>query len=146
MRVMVMIKGSGADEAKATPTEEMFAAMATYNEELVKAGIMLDGDGLRPSKDGAKVVFENGDVSVVDGPFTEAKEIIGGYWVWEVSTLEEAVQWAKKCPSDPAFGSLQVLEIRPFFEADDFGPEFTPELREREERLAEQIRAQHPGA
>lgn len=146
MRVMVMIKGSGADEAKVTPTEEMFAAMATYNEELVKAGIMLDGDGLRPSKEGAKVVFENGDVSVVDGPFTEAKEIIGGYWVWEVSTLEEAVQWAKKCPSDPNFGSRQVLEIRPFFEADDFGPEFTPELREREERLAEQIRAQHPDA
>lgn len=146
MRVMVMIKGSGADEAKATPTEEIFAAMGAYNEELVKAGLMLDGDGLRPSKDGAKVVFENGDVSVVDGPFTEAKEIVGGYWVWEVSSLEEAVQWAKRCPSDPTFGSRQVLEIRPFVELDDFGPEFTPELREREERLAEQIRAQRSGA
>lgn len=146
MRVLVMIKGSGADEDKIEPTEEMFAQMGAYNEELVKAGIMLGGDGLRPSKDGAKVVFEGGDVSVVDGPFTEAKEIVGGYWIWEVSSLEEAVEWAKKCPSDPSFGARQVLEIRPYFEAEDFGEAFTPELRAKEEELAAQIKAQHPDA
>lgn len=145
MRVMVMIKGTGAAEAT-QPSEEAFAAMAAYNEDLAKAGILLDGDGLRPSTDGAKVVLEAGEVSVVDGPFTEAKEIVGGYWVWQVSSLEEAVEWAKRCPSDPHFGSRQVLEIRPYFETEDFGPELTPELREREERLAEQIRAQHAGS
>lgn len=138
MRVMVMIKGSGADEAKITPTAEMFAAMGAYNEQLAQAGILLDADGLRPSKDGAKVVFEDGDVSVVDGPFTEAKEIIGGFWLWEVSSLEEAVQWARKCPSDPSYGSLQVLEVRPLFEAEDFGPELTGDRRERIERLKAQ--------
>ncbi|MBX9243306.1 YciI family protein [Actinotalea ferrariae] len=146
MRVLVMIKGSGADEDKIAPTEEMFAQMGAYNEELVKAGIMLGGDGLRPSKDGAKVVFDGGDVSVVDGPFTEAKEIVGGYWIWEVSSLEEAVEWAKKCPSDPSFGVRQVLEIRPYFETEDFGEAFTPELRAKEEELAAQIKAQHPDA
>lgn len=141
MRVMVMIKGTPEDEGR-PPSEEAFAAMTAYNEELVKAGIMLDGDGLRPSADGAKVIFEDGGTSVVDGPFTEAKEIIGGFWVWDVSSLEEAIEWARRCPADPHFGYRQVLEIRPFFEAEDFGPELTPELREREERLAEQIRAQ----
>ena len=146
MKVIVMIKGSGADEAKATPTEQMFTAMGAYNEELVKARILLAGEGLRPSSEGVKVVFEGGRTSVVDGPFTEAKEIVGGYWVWEVSSLEEAVQWARRCPKDPNFGSRQVLEIRPFFDLEDFGPELTPELREREERLAEQIRTQHAGA
>ena len=147
MRVMVMIKGSGADEGKAAPTEEMFAAMTAYNEELVKAGIMLDGDGLKPSSEGAKVVWqETGELSVVDGPFTEAKEIVGGYWIWEVSSLEEAVQWARRCPKDPHFGSTQVLEIRPYFETEDFGAEFTPELREREERLVAELQAQKQGS
>ncbi len=145
MRVMVMIKGTGADEDKIASTEEMFAAMGAYNEELVKAGIMLDGDGLRPSSDGAQVVFEGGTTSVVDGPFTEAKEIIAGYWVWQVRSLEEALEWAKRCPADPG-GMRQVLEVRPFFEAEDFGAEFTPELREKEEQLAAQLKAQREGA
>lgn len=143
MRVIVMIKGTGADEGKIAPTQEMFAAMGAYNEQLVKAGIMLDGQGLHPSARGAQVVFEGGTTSVVDGPFTESKEIVAGYWIWQVSTLEEAVEWAKRCPADPTGELRQVLEIRPVFEAEDFGEEYTPELREQDARLAEEIRAQH---
>lgn len=146
MKVMVMIKGSGADENKIAPTEEMFAEMGAYNEQLVKAGIMLAGEGLRPSADGAKVIFEGGTTSVVDGPFTEAKEIVAGYWIWQVSSIEEAVEWARRCPTDAGLGRRQVLEVRPIYEADDFGDAFTPELRAQEERLAAEIRAQHPGA
>jgi hypothetical protein len=146
MRVMVMIKGTGADEDKVVPTEEMFAVMGAYNEELVKAGIMLDGGGLRPSSHGAKVVWEGGETTVVDGPFTEAKEIIGGYWIWEVRSLDEAVEWAKRCPKDSAYGASQILEIRPYVEAEDFGEAFTPELQAKEEALAAEIRAQHPDA
>ncbi|TRW44557.1 YciI family protein [Georgenia yuyongxinii] len=145
MRVMVMIQGTGADESKIGPTEEMLAAMGAYNEQLVKAGIMLDGQGLRPTSDGARVVFEGGTTSVVDGPFTEAKELIAGYWIWQVRSLEEAVEWARRCPADPG-GLRQVLEIRPIFEMEDFGEEYTPELRARDERLAAEIKAQHPGA
>lgn len=143
MRVMVVITGTGADEGKITPTQEMLAAMGAYNEELVKAGIMLGGEGLKPSAEGARVVFEVGDTSVVDGPFTESKELIAGYWLWQVSSLEEAVEWAKRCPSDPKYGATQVLEIRPLFEAEDFGAEYTPELQEANANLAEQIQAQH---
>lgn len=143
MRVMVVITGTGADEGKITPTQEMLAAMGAYNEELVKAGIMLGGEGLKPSTEGARVVFEVGDTSVVDGPFTESKELIAGYWLWQVSSLEEAVEWAKRCPSDPKYGATQVLEIRPLFEAEDFGAEYTPELQEANANLAEQIQAQH---
>lgn len=146
MKVIVMIKGTGEDESKIAPTQEMFAAMGAYNEQLVKAGIMLDGEGLRPSSDGAQVVFEGGTTSVVDGPFTESKEIIAGYWIWQVSTLEEAVEWAKRCPSDPDGKLRQVLEVRPIFELEDFGDEYTPELREQDERLAAEIRAQHSDA
>jgi hypothetical protein len=146
MRVMVMIKGTGADEAKIAPTTEMLAAMGAYNEELVKAGIMLDGQGLKPSAEGVQVVFEAGDTSVVDGPFTESKEIIAGYWVWQVESMEEALEWAKRCPTDPESGLRAILEIRPIFEVEDFGEEYTEELREQDERLAEQIRAQHPEA
>jgi hypothetical protein len=146
MRAMVMIKGSGADEDKIAPTQEMLEAMGAYNEELVKAGIMLDGQGLKQSSEGAQVVFEGGTTSVVDGPFTESKEIIAGYWVWQVDSLEEAVEWAKRCPSDPTGGLRQVLEVRPIFEMDDFGAEYTPELREQDARLAAEIRAQHPDA
>lgn len=141
MKVMVMIKVSGADEDKIAPTKEMFAAMGAYNEELVKAGIMLDGDGLRPSSAGAKVIFEGGTTSVVDGPFTEAKEIIAGYWIWEVRSLEEAVEWVKRCPSDPDNEPRSVLEIRPFATMEDFGDAFTPEQQEQEGRLGERIRA-----
>lgn len=146
MRAMVMIKGSGADEDKIAPTQEMLEAMGAYNEELVKAGIMLDGQGLKPSSEGAQVVFEGGTTSVVDGPFTEAKEIIAGYWVWQVDSLEEAVEWAKRCPSDPTGALRQVLEVRPIFEIEDFGAEYTPELQEQDARLAAEIRAQHPDA
>lgn len=146
MRVIVMIKGTGADESKIAPTEEMLAAMSAYNEELVKAGIMLDGQGLKPSSEGAQVVFEGGTTSVVDGPFTESKEIVAGYWVWQVSSLEEALEWAKRCPSDPSSGLREVLEVRPIFEADDFGPEYTPELRERDARIAEELQARQSGA
>jgi hypothetical protein len=141
MKVMVMIEGSGADEDKIAPTEEMLREMGAYNEQLVKAGIMLDGQGLHPSSKGARVVFEGGSTTVVDGPFTESKEIIAGYWVWEVSSLEEAVEWAKRCPSDPQFGARQVLEVRPIFAAEDFGAEYTEELRARDARLTEEIKA-----
>ena len=110
MRVMVMIEGDGVDEDKIAMTEEAFAAMSAYNEQLVNAGIMLDGDGLKPTSAGARIVFEGGTTSVVDGPFTEAKEIIAGYWIWEVSSLEEAIEWAKKCPTDPNATGRQLLE------------------------------------
>ncbi|AII06848.1 hypothetical protein C8E05_3676 [Rhodococcus wratislaviensis] len=144
MRVMVMIEGAGADEDKIAPTEEMLAAMGAYNEELVNAGIMLDGQGLKPTSAGARVVFEGGTTSVVDGPFTESKEIIAGYWIWEVRSLEEAIEWVKKCPADSGTGLRQLIEVRPIFESEDFGDEFTPELREKEEALAARIREQHP--
>jgi hypothetical protein len=146
MKVMVMIKISGADEDKITPTEEMLTAMAAYNEQLVKAGIMLDGEGLVPSAEGARVVFQGGETSVVDGPFTESKELIAGYWIWQVSSLEEAVEWAKRCPTDPSADITDMLEIRRIAEASDFGDEYTDEVREREERLAEEIRQQQSGA
>jgi hypothetical protein len=139
MKVMVMVKGTAADE-HATPTTEMFEAMGAYNERLVKAGIMLDGAGLKPSARGAQIVFESGTTSVVDGPFTEAKEIIGGYWVWQVNSLEEAVEWARQCPPDPS-GRRMILEIRPYGEEDDYGDALTPELREKEAQLAAQLRA-----
>jgi hypothetical protein len=140
MKVMVMIKGAGADESRIAPTREMLA-MGDYNERLVKAGIVLDGAGLKPSSEGVQLVFEGGTTSVVDGPFTEAKEIIAGYWIWQVNSVEEAVEWAKQCPTDPR-GLRQLLEIRPY-EDDDFGEEYTPELRERDAKLAEEVRAQH---
>ncbi|GHH64398.1 dehydrogenase [Streptosporangium violaceochromogenes] len=118
MKVMVMIKVSGADEDRIVMTPEMTAAMGAYNERLVKAGVMLDGGGLKPSSAGAQVVFEGGTTSVVDGPFTESKEIIAGYWVWQVSSLEEAVEWVRQCPGDPG-GGREVLEIRPYYEEED---------------------------
>lgn len=144
MRVMVMIKGTGAAEST-PPDDAAIAAMTAYNEQLAEAGILLGGDGLRNSDEGAKVVFEADGTSVVDGPFTEAKEIVGGFWTWEVRSLEEAVEWARRCPRDPHFGDGQVLEIRPFFEAEDFAELLTPELREREDRLTEQVRARNQG-
>ena len=115
--------------------------MGDYNQRLVKAGIVLDGAGLKPSSEGAQLVFEGGTTSVVDGPFTEAKEIIAGYWIWQVNSVEEAVEWAKQCPIDPR-GLRRLLEIRPY-EDDDFGEEDTPQLRQRDAKLAEEIRAQH---
>ena len=143
MKVMVMIKSVGADEGKVTPTPEVFEAMTAYNERLAKAGILLDGAGLRPSSAGAKVIMEGGTTSVVDGPFTEAKEISGGFWFWLLNALEAAIVWAKLCPSDRGSGLRQILEIRPYAEAEDFGEAYTSEIREREERITEEVKARH---
>jgi hypothetical protein len=140
MKVMVMLKGAGADESRIASTRAMLA-MGDYNERLVKAGIVLDGAGLKPSSEGVQLVFEGGTTSVVDGPFTEAKEIIAGYWIWQVNSVEEAVEWAKQCPIDPR-GMRRLLEIRRY-EDDDLGEEDAPELPEGDAKLAEEIRAQH---
>jgi len=138
MKFMVMVKATKESEAGVMPDEKLLAAMGKYNEELVKAGIMLDGDGLHPSSKGKRIKFSGGKRTVVDGPFAETKELIAGYWVWQVRSMEEAVEWARRCP-DPMPGEDAELEIRPFFEADDFGQEFTPELRAQEERLREEL-------
>jgi hypothetical protein len=121
------------------PSQELLAAMGKYNEELVKAGIMLAGEGLHPSSRGARVKFSGEKRTVVDGPFTEAKELIAGFWLWQVRSMDEAIEWAKRCPNPT--GAESELELRPVFEAEDFGAEFTPELREQEERLRAQIAA-----
>ncbi|WP_028049530.1 YciI family protein [Cellulomonas sp. URHD0024] len=139
MKVLVMIKGDGADEAKVAPTQEMFETMNAYNEQLVSAGIMLGGEGLKPSSQGAKVVFEHGETSVVDGPFTEAKEIVAGYWIWQVGSMDEALEWAKRCPSTP--GMRSVLEVRPFFEMEDFAQVVSPEILAKEQDIIERSRS-----
>lgn len=139
MRVMVIIKADENSEAGVMPSEELLIAMTEYNEQLVNAGIMLDGDGLKPSSEGKRIVFNGDDRRVIDGPFAEAKELIAGYWVWQVNSMDEAVAWAKKCPN-PMGGESQI-ELRPFFEAEDFGQEFTPELRAREDALRERLEA-----
>ena len=130
MRVMVIVKASAESEAGVMPTEQLLAEMGAYNEELVKAGLMLAGDGLHPSSKGKRVRFSGKQTSVIDGPFTETKELIAGYWIWQVRSMDEAVQWLERAP----FQDTEV-EIRPIFEADDFGAEFTPELREQEDRI-----------
>lgn len=140
MRVMVIIKADKDSEAGVMPSEQLLTEMGAFNEELVKAGIMLDGDGLKPSSAGARVRFSGSQRMVIDGPFAETKELIAGYWVWQVESLEEAIEWVKRCPN-PMGGESEV-EIRPFAEADDFGAEFTPELREQEDRLRAQLAAQ----
>ena len=140
MRVMVLIKANEDSEAGVMPSEELFREMGAYNEELVKAGVMLDGDGLKPSSEGARVRFSGSQRTVIDGPFVETKELIAGYWIWQVESLEEAIEWVKHCPN-PMEGESEI-EIRPLFEAEDFGEEFTPELREQEERLRAQLKAQ----
>jgi hypothetical protein len=137
MRVMVLVKATEESEAGVMPSEELLTAMGRYNEELVQAGVMLAGEGLHPSAKGARIRFSGDRRTVVDGPFTEAKELIAGYWLWEVASMEEAIAWARRCPN-PGGGESE-LEIRPVFEADDFGAKFTPELREQEERLRAQI-------
>jgi hypothetical protein len=137
MRVMVIIKATKESEAGVMPSTELLSAMGKYNEELVKAGIMLAGDGLKPSSQGKRVRFSGKKRTVVDGPFTETKELIAGFWIWQVRSMEEAVEWLKRCPN-PMPGESEV-EIRPFFEASDFGENFTPELREQEERLREEV-------
>ena len=140
MRVMVLIKADKDTEAGVLPSEQLLADMGKYNEELVKAGIMLAGEGLHPSAKGARVKFSGGKTTVIDGPFTEAKELIAGFWLWQVKSMAEAVEWVKRIPN-PMGVSEAEIEIRPVFEAEDFGAEFTPELREQEERLRTQLEA-----
>ena len=134
MRFMIMVKASKDSEAGKMPSEELLAAMGKYNEELVRAGIMLAGEGLQPSSKGARVRFSGDRRIVTDGPFTETKELIAGFWLWQVKSKEEAIDWVKRCPN-PMPGNEAEIEIRQVFEAEDFGAEFTPELREQEERL-----------
>ena len=137
MKVLVIVKATDESEAGQMPKEEMLATMGKYNETLVKAGIMLDANGLHPSVRGARVKFEGDSTTVVDGPFAETKELVSGYWVWEVKSLDEAVEWLKRAP----FADGEEVELRPIFEPEDFGDEYTPELRERDAKLAEQIAA-----
>ena len=143
MRVMVIIKANEVSEAGVLPGEKMLAEMGNFNEELVKAGVMLAGEGLHPSSKGKRVRFSGTQKTVIDGPFAETKELIAGFWLWQVRSMEEAVEWVKRLPAphegDPGYGEVSEIEIRPVFEASDFGAEFTPELREQEERLRAQI-------
>src|SRR5262245_12445035 len=142
MRVMVIVKATKNSEAGVMPSERLLAEMGRFNEELVGAGIMVAGEGLHPSSKGKRVRFSGGKRTVVDGPFAETKELVAGYWIWQVGSVEEALQWVQRCP-DPMPGEEAELEIRPLFEADDFGEEFTPELRAQEERLRAEIERQH---
>jgi hypothetical protein len=134
---MIMVKASQDSEAGKLPSQELLAAMGKYNEELVKAGIMLAGEGLQPSSQGARVRFSGERRSVIDGPFAETKELIAGFWLWQVKSKQEAIDWVKRCPN-PMPGTEAEIEIRQVFESEDFGAEFTPELREQEERLRAQ--------
>jgi hypothetical protein len=136
MRVVVLIKATERSEAGEMPSEESLEQMTTFNEELVKAGVMLAGDGLRPSSTGVRIAFSGRERKVIDGPFTETKELLAGYWVWEVKSMEEAIEWVKRIPNPE--GEDAVVEIRPVAEAEDFGDEFTLDLREREARLRAQ--------
>ena len=138
MRVMVLIKANEQSEHGEMPSERLLTEMTTFNEELVKAGIMLAGDGLHPSSKGVRVAFKGSDRKVIDGPFAETKELLAGYWVWQVRSLDEAVEWVKRIPS-PDEGQEAIVEIRPVFEAEDFGDELTPELREREAAMRKQV-------
>lgn len=131
MRVMVIVKASEESEAGVMPSEQMLADMGNFNEELVKAGIMLAGEGLHPSSKGKRIKFSGSNRLVTDGPFAETRELIAGYWMWKVKSIDEAVEWLKRAPFD---GGAEI-EIRPVFEMEDFGEEFTPELREQEERI-----------
>ena len=136
MRVMVIVKATADSEAGVMPSQQLITEMMAYNEELVKAGIMVDGDGLKPSSKGARVRFSGKDRTVYDGPFAETKELIAGYWVWNVDSLEQAIDWAKRCPNPMSEDS--ELEIRPVVEAADFGEAFTPELQAKEAELRAQ--------
>ena len=137
MRVMVIVRASEESEAGVLPDTELLTQMGKFNEQLVKAGIMLAGDGLKPTSKGKRVLFSGAKRTVIDGPFTESKELIAGYWIWQVRSMDEAVEWLKRCPN-PHREETNV-EIRPVFEAADFGENFTPELQEQERKLAEQI-------
>ena len=136
MKVMVIVKATKNSEAGVMPEEALLAAMGKYNEQLVKAGIMQAGEGLHPSSKGKRIRFSGGKRDVVDGPFEHTSELVAGFWIWKVGSMDEALQWAQRCP-DPMPGEDAELEIRPVFEAEDFGAEFTPELREQEARIRE---------
>ena len=140
MRFMVMVKATKESETGAMPTEELLTAMGKYNEELVKAGVMLDGNGLHPSSRGVRVQFDGKQRKVIDGPFAETKELVAGYWMFQTKSLEECIEWVKRCPN-PMTGPSEI-EIRRVFEAEDFGAEYTPELRARDERMAKDIEKQ----
>ena len=152
MRVMVIVKASKNSEAGILPGDprapagydELFEQMGKFNEELVKAGVMLAGDGLHPSSKGKRVVFSRGKKTVVDGPFAETKELVAGFWLWQVKSMDEAVEWVRRCP-DPMPGEESVIEIRPVYEAEELGEGFTPELRAQEERLRAQMDRQKKG-
>jgi hypothetical protein len=137
MRFMILIKADKDTEAGVLPSRELLTAMGKFNEELVKAGVMLAGEGLQPSSKGARVKFSGDKRTVIDGPFTETKELIAGFWLWRLNSLQEAIEWVKRCPN-PTQGEPEI-EIRQVFESEDFGAEFTPELRAQEERLRTQI-------
>ncbi|SDE11180.1 Uncharacterized conserved protein [Variovorax sp. CF079] len=136
MRFMVIVKASKDSEAGVMPTEQLLTEMGKYNEELVKAGVMLAGEGLQPSSKGARVRFEGKQRTVIDGPFSETKELVAGYWLWQVRSKDEAIEWLKRAP----FTGNEEVELRQVFEMEDFGAEFTPELREQEKRLMEEIK------
>jgi hypothetical protein len=136
---MIIVKASPDSEAGVMPTEELMTAMGNYNEELTKAGILIDCDGLQPSSKGARVRFSGEKRTVIDGPFAETKELIAGYWIWEVKSKEEAIEWVKRCPN-PMPGTEAEIEIRPIYGAEDFGEAFTPQLREQEERIRDQMK------
>jgi hypothetical protein len=140
MRVMVLIKANQDTEVGVLPSEQLLMEMGNFNEELVKAGVMLAGEGLQPSSKGVRVKFKGRERTVTDGPFTETKELLAGFWIWKVKSMDEAIEWVKRCPNPT--GEEAVIEIRPVFEAADFGDEFTPELRDQEERLRSQIAKQ----
>ena len=139
MRVMVLIKATEQSEAGEMPSQELLEQMTAFNEELVKAGVMLAGEGLHPSARGVRVEFAGSERKVIDGPFAETKELLAGYWVWQVRSLDEAIEWARRIPNPT--GEHGVVELRPVFEAEDFGEEFTPELRDREAQLRAQTEA-----
>lgn len=139
MRFMVIVKATEESEAGAPPSPELLEAMTEYNEKLVAAGIMKAGDGLHPSSNGVRVTFSGDQRTVTDGPFAETKELVAGFWIWEIGSLEEAIEWVKRCPDPHPGSSESIIEIRQIFEAEDFGENLTPEVREREERMRAQI-------
>jgi hypothetical protein len=138
MKVMVMVKATGSSEAGIMPSEALLTAMGRFNEQLVKAGVMLAGEGLHPSRRGKRVRFAGEKRTIIDGPFTETKELVAGFWIWQVKSMEEAIEWVKRCPNPMPEDS--DIEIRPLFAPEDFGAEFTPELRDAEDRLRAEIK------
>jgi hypothetical protein len=142
MRVMVIIKATENSEAGKLPGEKLLTEMGRFNEDLVKAGVMVGGDGLKPSSAGKRVTLSGGKRLVTDGPFAETKELVAGYWIWQVQSMDEALAWVKRCP-DPMPGEEAVIEIRPLFELDDFGDAVTPELREKDAAMRNEIERRH---